>query len=356
MATLNERAWELCDAMVNDAEQLGIGVRTLECGTRLIDCGVRAPGSIEAGTRLAEVCMSGLGWVQVFPEKGGRWNSEGTGFFDPSPLYGSLGTNYLTVSSANPIAACMASQYAGWKITGEGFFAMGSGPMRAAAGREDIFDVIGHREKADRCVGVLECGKLPPEIVCIDVAAKCGVPPDRLTLLAARTASAAGTVQIVARSLETALHKLHTLNFDLSLVQGGFGIAPIPPPAKDDLTAIGWTNDAILYGGRVSLFVSADEKTIEEFGPRVPSSASPDYGRPFAEIFARYAGDFYKIDPMLFSPAEVSFSNFNFEPKKEKGMRFSWADFGFLQAEPLTTEMRFGSLAPNVLIESFAKK
>jgi methenyltetrahydromethanopterin cyclohydrolase len=174
--------------------------------------------------------------------------------------------------------------------------------------------------------------------------------------LAARTASAAGTVQIVARSLETALHKLHTLNFDLSLVQGGFGIAPIPPPAKDDLTAIGWTNDAILYGGRVSLFVSADEKTIEEFGPRVPSSASPDYGRPFAEIFARYAGDFYKIDPMLFSPAEVSFSNFNFEPKKEKGMRFSWADFGFLQAEPLTTEMRFGSLAPNVLIESFAKK
>ena len=54
----------------------------------------------------------------------------------------------------------MASQYAGWEIKGEKFFAMGSGPMRAAAGREALFDDIGHREKPDRCVGVLETSKL----------------------------------------------------------------------------------------------------------------------------------------------------------------------------------------------------
>ena len=28
-------------------------------------------------------------------------------------------------------------------------------------------------------------------------------------------------------------------------------------------------------------------------------------GAPFAEIFKRFHGDFYAIDPMLFSPAEV---------------------------------------------------
>ena len=39
--------------------------------------------------------------------------------------------------------------------------------------------------------------------------------------------------------------------------------------------------------------------------PKVPSSASPDHGAPFAEIFERYQRDFYKIDPLLFSPAEV---------------------------------------------------
>ncbi len=41
----------------------------------------------------------------------------------------------------------------------------------------------------------------------------------------------------------------------------------------------------------------------------MPSSASKDHGAPFAEVFARYGGDFYKIDPLLFSPAEVEFRN-----------------------------------------------
>jgi methenyltetrahydromethanopterin cyclohydrolase len=203
----------------------------------------------------------------------------------------------------------MASQYAGWEIRADGYFAMGSGPMRAAAGREALFDVIDHRERPDACVGVLETSKLPPESVCIDVATKCGITPERLTLLVARTASPAGTVQIVARSVETAMHKLHELGFDLNRIEHGLGWAPLPPIAKDDLTAVGWTNDAILYGGFAALCVRGDDASLEEIGPRVPSSASPDFGRPFAEIFARYDHDFYRIDPMLFSPARVRFYN-----------------------------------------------
>jgi methenyltetrahydromethanopterin cyclohydrolase len=39
---------------------------------------------------------------------------------------------------------------------------------------------------------------------------------------------------------------------------------------------------------------------------KLPSRASPDYGRPFAEIFKRVNGDFYAIDPMLFSPAKIT--------------------------------------------------
>ena len=112
----------------------------------------------------------------------------------------------------------------------------------------NFFKHIGHCERPDVCVGVLETGKLPPEEICLDIANKCGVSPDRLTLLVARTASLAGTVQIVARSVETALHKLHTLGFELNRIQFAEGVAPLPPLATDDLTAIGWTNDAILYG------------------------------------------------------------------------------------------------------------
>jgi methenyltetrahydromethanopterin cyclohydrolase len=316
MPTLNERAYDLCDAMAADAERLGVAVSSLACGTRLIDSGVKAQGSLEAGKCLAEICLSGLGDVYI----------------SAAPK-GAAITHEVSVATKSPVAACMASQYAGWEIKGEKFFAMGSGPMRAAACREELFKDIGHCERPPVCVGVLETSKLPPDSVCMDLAVKCGVPANQLTLCAARTSSVAGTAQIVARSVETALHKLHVLGFNLSRVVSGFGKAPLPSVANDDLVAIGWTNDAILYGGSVTLSVRGDDVSIEEIGPRVPSSASPDYGRPFAEIFKRYDNDFYRIDAMLFSPAVVSFIN---------------VDTGKRSV--------FGQLSPEVLTESFANQ
>jgi methenyltetrahydromethanopterin cyclohydrolase len=68
---------------------------------------------------------------------------------------------------------------------------------------------------------------------------------------------------------------------------------------------MGRTNDAIIYGGRVHLFVSGPAAEAKELAGMLPSSNSRDYGAPFAEIFARYDSDFYKIDAMLFSPAEA---------------------------------------------------
>ena len=46
----------------------------------------------------------------------------------------------MQVRTDEPVAACMASQYAGWQVAVGKFFAMGSGPMRAAWGREKLFD------------------------------------------------------------------------------------------------------------------------------------------------------------------------------------------------------------------------
>ncbi len=155
----------------------------------------------------------------------------------------------------------------------------------------------------------METRKLPTPEVIAHLAEKLQLPPERLTLLIAPTASIAGTVQVVARALETALHKLHELKFDLTQVVSGVGLAPLPPVAADDMIGIGRTNDAVLYGGRALLWVRADDDQLAAVGPRVPSSASPDHGAPFAEIFERYNRDFYKIDPLLFSPAEVVFHN-----------------------------------------------
>ncbi|MEX2026843.1 MAG: methenyltetrahydromethanopterin cyclohydrolase, partial [Pirellulaceae bacterium] len=187
--------------------------------------------------------------------------------------------------------------------------AMGSGPMRAAYGKEKLFDDIGFRERPSRAVGVLETSKLPPEEVCRKIAADCGVEPKSLTLVSARTASIAGHVQVVARTVETALHKMHELGFDLKRVQSGYGIAPLPPIARDDIAGIGRTNDAVLYGGFVTLWVRGDDESLLELGPKIPSSSSRDFGEPFGAIFERNRRDFYKIDPLLFSPAVVQLVN-----------------------------------------------
>jgi methenyltetrahydromethanopterin cyclohydrolase len=219
------------------------------------------------------------------------------------------GTPLVQVATDWPVPACMASQYAGWQVSVGKFFAMGSGPMRAAAGREEVFSQIGYREDATVAVGVLETRKLPPDEVVDHVAEKARVAADKVTLLVAPAASLAGTLQVVARSVETALHKLHALGFDLGQVVAGYGTAPLPPVAADEIGAIGRTNDAILYGGRVTLWVRAEDELLAEVGPKVPAVSSADYGAPFKDIFERYQRDFYKIDPLLFSPGEVTFSN-----------------------------------------------
>jgi methenyltetrahydromethanopterin cyclohydrolase len=285
--TLNEAAARLADELAGNADRFRVAVHEVS-GARVIDCGVSARGGLDAGLRLAEICLGGLGTVSLVP--GGD-----------SPL--------VQVWSDQPVRACLLSQYAGWQVSAGGYFGMGSGPFRAAYAREEVFAEQNYAEKdAPRLVGVLE-GKLPTPEAVETLAAKLGRPASALTLLAARTKSIAGGVQVVARSLETALHKLHALHFPLDAVVSGHGSAPLPPPGRDDMASIGRTNDAILYGGRVALWVDCDDAVIDEIGPRVPSSASPDFGGPFAEVLRRAGGDFYKIDPMLFSPAEVRFVN-----------------------------------------------
>jgi methenyltetrahydromethanopterin cyclohydrolase len=98
---------------------------------------------------------------------------------------------------------------------------------------------------------------------------------------------------------------MDTLGFDVTRVVSGVGTAPLPPVAKDDLRAIGRTNDCVLYGGQARFTVHADDDELDALAARLPASASGDYGMPFIEIFRRYDSDFYKIDPMLFSPGEV---------------------------------------------------
>jgi len=291
---LNERAAAIAEAMVADAAVLGVRAATLENGARVLDCGIEAPGGLEAGRLLAEACMGGGGRVS----------------FTSVDIDG-LRLPGVNVWTDHPAVACLGSQYAGWAIKPEGYFAMGSGPLRAIARVEhELFERLGYAEPpSGRGVLVLEARTAPSAAVAAYVAGKAGLTADRLTFLVAPTASPAGGVQISARVVETALHRMLELGFDVRNILTGFGTAPLAPIAKSDMKAIGRTNDCVLYGGVVHLTVRGEDGELQALASRIPSSASRDYGTPFYDLFQRYGGDFYKVDPDLFSPARVSLTN-----------------------------------------------
>ena len=294
--SLNDRSRLVAESMLARADELGIIAHNIS-GATVLDCGSRAAGSLAAGILMARVCLADLGTVSLVP-----------GVVAGVPL------PRVVVDVQHPVPACMASQYAGWQVSVGDYFAMGSGPMRAMYAKEELFaeeTFAKFKERPTCAVGVLETKVIPTPEVIAYLSDRVVLKPRHLILLTARTASMAGGVQVVARSVETALHKLHALKFDLTRIVAGFGSAPLPPAAKNDLAAIGRTNDAVLYGAQVTLFATGDDDSLKAAAEQLPSSASRDYGRPFGEIFKQYNHDFYKVDPMLFSPAQVSVQNLN---------------------------------------------
>ena len=292
--SVNALAAPLLDALVRDAARLRIAVRQDADGVTVVDAGIALPGSIEAGLQVAAICMGGLGEVRLttLPREG--WPT------------------WLQVRSSQPVLACLASQYAGWSLAasaeetgGKKFFALGSGPARALAGKESLFEELAYRDHGERGVLVLEVDKPAPPVILAKVVRDCGLPPGGLSIVLTPTASLAGTTQVVARVLEVALHRAHAVGFPLADIVEGSACAPLPPRGADTLQAMARTNDAILYGGQVHLSVTGDADAARELAAQLPSSNSPDHGRSFGELFEAAGRDFYKIDPGLFAPAEA---------------------------------------------------
>jgi len=300
-ASVNQYSLPIVKQLIAEAERLRLSVQTLANGATLIDAGIAARGGLEAGRLITEICMGGLGTVTLTHNPVfARW-----------PLT-------VNVHSTNPVIACLGSQYAGWSLShGEGkgaFYALGSGPARALATKiradvekpvEELYEELGYRDRSTETAIVLEVDRIPPLELIDKVVAACGVEASGVHVILTPTSSLAGGVQVVGRVLEVALHKAHSLHFPLGNILDGSGSAPVPPPHPDFVKAMGRTNDAILFGGTVQLFVKGSDEEAEKLASELPSSTSRDYGRPFAEIFKDYGYDFFKVDAMLFSPARV---------------------------------------------------
>ncbi|MBT2325986.1 methenyltetrahydromethanopterin cyclohydrolase [Variovorax paradoxus] len=298
--SVNTLARPLVERLLADADLLRLRLHRDEAtGVRIVDAGIEARGSVAAGLQVGEICMGGLGRVNL--RSGG--GAEGW-------------PTWLDVRSSEPVLACLGSQYAGWSLAaskeetgGKKFFSLGSGPARALAVKEKLFEELGYRDRAPTGVLVLEVDRMPPKIVIDKILRDCDLQAQALTLVLTPTTSLVGTTQVVARVLEVALHKAHELGFALADIVDGAATAPLPSPSADAIEAMGRTNDAILYGGRVHLTVRGDDAAARALARALPSRNSRDHGRSFAEIFKEVEYDFYKIDAALFAPAEVWISN-----------------------------------------------
>jgi methenyltetrahydromethanopterin cyclohydrolase len=291
MIHLNERAWKIVRRALPQVEALGGALAPWGCGALVFDAGVQVPGGYQAGLLLAEASAAGLVSARV--------------------TYGRLAGipwPQVEVSSDQPYLGCFASQMANWPVDLPGVRGMGSGPACLLAFREKFSDIPNELQE-DCAVLVLEAPDLPGEEACLALAGACGVAPERLAVLVAPTSSLAGSTQIAARSIETALHKLHHLGFNLACIKSALGRCLIAAPCGDNYLSLGKTNDAMTFGSQVWLSVTGvSDGELEKLVPAIPAGASRDYGKPFLEVLAQY-GDFYAIDPGLFAPAEVVLAN-----------------------------------------------
>ncbi|MFB6219751.1 MAG: methenyltetrahydromethanopterin cyclohydrolase [Halobacteriaceae archaeon] len=285
MESLNRMALELADEALDFAQELDIGAVELDSGATVLDFGVDHEGGIEAGLLLAELQTAGLATVQTrMDEVAGA----------PLPR--------VELSTDHPGLALLGSQKAGWELSLGEFQGLGSGPARALVAEETEFHELGYTDAFEFAVLAVEADRLPTDEVARRVAERAGVEPERTYLAAFPSASVAGAVAVAARAPEMAVFRLAELGYDPTAVVSATGSAPVPPVAGDEETAIARGNDALAYGGRVHLVVAEADDCFAD----LPSTATEEYGTPFADVFAAADWDFYEVPPEVFAPAQVT--------------------------------------------------
>ncbi len=302
---INNLALKIVEEIIENKEYYKAEVDKLSSGSTILDM---TNASWIGGKLVGEICMGGLGTVEF-----ASFSLDGHYF--PA----------VNVYTSEPIISCMASQLAGWSVKlkkevekdGEikkkvVFQSLGSGPARAKAKAEKLFDELNYTDDSDCAIIVFETRKMPNEEVLAIVSEKTKVAPENTYAVCAPTACLTGSIQVAARIVETGIHKLHEIQFPLEVIKDGFGTTSIAPIAKDDFAAMGTTNDSIIAGGKVFYTIDVEkekEADLFELIKKAPANQSSSYGDPFNIIFKKANYDFYKIDPGLFAPATYTINN-----------------------------------------------
>jgi methenyltetrahydromethanopterin cyclohydrolase len=295
--SVNQKAVAIVkNQIIPNIEELNCEMHILANGARVIDMGVSAPGGYVAAKLFVDATIGGLGQVQ----------------------YGTFSNEKLVLPSIDvyidhPQEACLSSQFSGWKLPGEGFPGninpIGSGPARAIA-RNDIFSQAwGYQDRHHETVFAAQTQILPDETMAETVAEACGIRPENVYILAARTGSLVGSIQVCSRTVEASIWRLYRKDFDISKIISGSGTCPLPPPVFDEFLGMDRVNTALLYGVTVRYIVNCRDEEIEAVIDKAPFNASKRFGERFADIFEEGKRDFYLVDKDIHTVARYEMVN-----------------------------------------------
>lgn len=296
MFSVNQRAVKVVKDIIADEEALGVKVFRLNNGATVIDMGIETGGSWKAAKLFVEATIGRLGLVSY-----GRFKVKNIEL--PS----------IEVHIDKPREGTLSAQFSGWKMPGEGFDVnpIGSGPARAIP-KNDIFSqCVDYQDIHHEAVFAAQTTELPGEDLAENISEECGIEPENLYILAATSGSLVGTVQVCSRTVEASMWRLEKKGFDIDTVISGRGVCPVPPQTKDELLGMDRTNTALIYGGSVHYIVDWEDEKIKELMEELPFTASPNYGRPFIDIFEEGDRDFYKVDKDIHTIAKYTITNIN---------------------------------------------
>ena len=297
MVSINKRAMEIVRTIIKEKEALNIGVFTLKNGSTVIDMGVNYTGGYQAAKHLVEITLGGLGYLQY-----GNFDLDG------------LELPQVEIYVDSPVIACLSSQLSGWtlpELKTDNIVPLISGPIRTIVKEDSFAKAFPYEDKSDEVVVALQGGLIPDVKLTDYLASKSGVDPDKVYVLTAATGSLAGMVNVVARTLETSLWRLHDLGFNPEKVISAWGKAPIPPISKDEYTSMIRSNTYVYYGGTVGLTVDCDDKEITDILTKVVLSkeTTEQYGMPFGKLLEEANGNIFEMTKFVHSVAKVIFYN-----------------------------------------------
>lgn len=297
MLSVNKRAMEIVKTIIKEKDALNIGVYTLNNGSTVIDMGVNYTGGYQAAKHLVEITLGGLGYLQ----------------YSTFNLYG-LELPQVEIYTDNPVTACLSCQLSGWplpELKTDNIVPLISGPIRTIVKEDKFAKVFPYTDINDEVVVALQGGLIPDVKLTDYLASKSGVDPKNVYVLTAATGSLPGMVNVVARTLETSLWRLHALGFNPEKVISAWGRAPIPPIAKDEYTSMIRSNTFVYYGGTVGLTVDCDDKEITDILPKIVLSkeTTKQYGIPFGKLLAEANGNIFEMRKFTHSVTKVNFYN-----------------------------------------------